>query len=184
MPQKRDKMKKTPTKKLSAIREEQRKRFIKNLIEEALINVLAEQEMDRTTAVPPSPVPPSPQTNSPTTQAASPPPGEEQPEVFTVEDMVDKLNVIRGGKSFADPEVFGRITTFFNSMSDEEKQMANKFLTDFGAVVIDATEDQLETQDQQQQIAKASGQGAAQTTAPQAMPASPPAPVTPTPNNM
>lgn len=124
--------------KKKSLTEERRERYIENLIEEAVINVLAEQEPPPS-AVPPSPTPPAPETN------AVDPAAEQLPEEeFTVDGMIDKLNVIRGGKSFSDPEVYARLVTYFNSLIEEEKADINKFLTELGSVVIDATEEEVE----------------------------------------
>ncbi len=57
---------------------------------------------------------------------------------LTVESMVDRLNVIRGGKSFSDPEVFGRMTTLWKSLSSEIKINLDKILTEIGKVVINS----------------------------------------------
>jgi hypothetical protein len=125
--------------KKKSLSEERRERYLKKLIEEAVINVLAEQE-PTPSAAPPSPVPPAPETN------AIDPTSELPEEEFTVDRMVDKLNVIRGGKSFTDPEVYGRLVTFFNSLTEEERVGIDRYLTELGAVVIDATEEEVEPQ--------------------------------------
>jgi hypothetical protein len=50
--------------------------------------------------------------------------------------MIDRLNVIRGGKSFADPEVYGQLTTHFNAMSEADKAVVDRFLQMIGKTVI------------------------------------------------
>ena len=57
---------------------------------------------------------------------------------LTVESMVDRLNVIRGGKSFSDPEVFGRLTTLWKGLPNETKTNIDKVLTEIGKVVINS----------------------------------------------
>lgn len=92
-------------------------------------------------AVPPSPVPPAPATNAP---APTPPPDPnappaatgDQPKPFDLDAMIDRLNVIRGGKSFADPEVYGQLTSYFKSTSDTDKAVIDKFLQSIGKIVI------------------------------------------------
>lgn len=162
------------------IKTEQRQRYIEYLIKEAVVNVLAEQEPPvATSAVPPSPVAPSPETNvqQPEVQAEPAAPEQEQ---FTVEAMVDKLNVLRGGRSFTDPEVFGRLTTFFNGLTDEQKANMESTLTELGKAVIGATEEEAGLEDPQQQQQQQTS-GAAQPPPPAPAPAAAPAPVTPTP---
>jgi hypothetical protein len=160
------------------INKEQRQRFIEYLIKEAVVNVLAEQEPPfATSAVPPSPVAASPETNVQQPEVQTEPAAPEQ-EQFTVEAMVDKLNVLRGGRSFTDPEVFGRLTTFFNGLTDEQKTNMESTLTELGKAVIGATEEEAGLEDPQQQQQSS---GAAQPPPPAPTPAAAPAPVTPTP---
>lgn len=85
---------------------------------------------------------------------------------LTVDGLIERLNVIRGGKSFSDPEVFGSLTALFKTLSDQDKRSLDNILLEIGKVVINA-----ETNDQQQQgqppAQQASGQGQ-QPPAPQA----------------
>ena len=92
-------------------------------------------------AVPPSPVPPAPATNTtaatpPTDPNAPPAAGGEQPKPFDLDVLIDRLNVIRGGKSFADPEVYGQLTSYFKATSDSDKAVIDRFLQDIGKIVI------------------------------------------------
>lgn len=136
---------------------EQRDRFLRNLIKEAVINVIAEQQPlpVQTSAVPPATPGIAPETNA--SEELQPPPEQapDQPEQFTPEAMVEKLNVLRGGRSFTDPEVFGRLTGFFNNLTDEQKSGLDHTLTELGKAVIGATEEEagLEDPAQQQQSA-------------------------------
>jgi len=119
---------------------ERRQRYLKNQIQEAVINVLKEQEpVVPTSAVPPATTAPAPETNGVETMTPDVAP---QDEVFTPELMVDKLNVLRGGKSFTDPEVFGRLTEFFNKLTDEQKGSLESMLSELGQAVIGATEEE------------------------------------------
>jgi hypothetical protein len=159
--------------KKQSLTEERRERYIEKLIEEAIINVLAEQE------IPPSPVPPSPVPPAPETNAIDP--ASEMPdEEFTVDRMVDKLNVVRGGKSFTDPEVYGRLVTFFNSLTVEERDGIDRFLTELGGVVIDAAEEEVEPQETPPAAPQRQAQPPAPTAqAPQSAPVAPSRPVSP-----
>lgn len=133
--------------------QERRARHIENLITEAVVNVIAEQDMMNRAV--PNPTPgPAPETNqmdpdiqNPIDRTAANP----EPEQFSVDTMVDKLNVLRGGRSFTDPEVFGRLTTFFNGLTDEQRTSMDWLLTELGKVVIDASEEQVDPDGQQQQ---------------------------------
>jgi hypothetical protein len=73
-------------------------------------------------------------------QAAAAPAGnvptdEETGEAITLDHILDRFNTIRSGKSFQDPEVYGKLTTLFKSMAPEEKIKLNQQLRNIGAVV-------------------------------------------------
>lgn len=122
-----------------------RKLYLSALLTEA-VRILKEQDpavppAPGGSAVPPSPVPPAPATNgAPPAPAAPPvdpnaaPAADAKP--FDVDSMIERLNVIRGGKSFADPEVYGQLTSFFKTLSDADKAAIDKFLQSIGKVVI------------------------------------------------
>jgi len=122
------------------LQQERKERFLRNLIKEAIINVLAEQ--DELSSVPPATTPPSPQTNISEPTPPSPSPTEEElPETtpgeveFTVDSMVDQLNILRGGKSFKDPEVYGKLNTFFNNLTEEQKNSTKWILEELTKIV-------------------------------------------------
>jgi hypothetical protein len=134
-----------------SLEQEKRERYLRNLIQEAVVNTLVEQEADRS-AAPPSPVAPAPETNQPSAEPPVPPEetqGQQQEE-FTADTLVDKLNVLRGGKSFTDPEVFGKLTTFFNNLTDEQKVSLDYFLSEMGKIVIGVVEQEAGLEHQQQ----------------------------------
>lgn len=121
-----------------------RKLYLAALITEA-VRVIKEAQGDvppTGQAVPPSPVPPATATNAPPPSPApdgapTPPPVDgEQPKPFDLDTLIDRLNVIRGGKSFADPEVYGHLTTYFNSLNDADKASVDRFLQSIGKIVI------------------------------------------------
>lgn len=94
-------------------------------------------------AVPPSPVAPAPATNTAASMPPPPPvpgavqPGQDgQPKPFDVDAMIERMNIIRGGRSFADPEVYGQLTSFFKGMSEADKAVVDKFLQDINRIVI------------------------------------------------
>lgn len=120
---------------------DKKKKYFASLLSEAA-RVLKEQDdvaappSGAVSAVPPSPAPtPS---IGPMSQTSETGPEGEKP--FTVDEMIERLNVIRGGKSFSDPEVYGQLTTFFKGLSDQDKAVIDKFLQGLGKVVIQVKE--------------------------------------------
>lgn len=67
--------------------------------------------------------------------SADVPTDEETGEAITLDHILERLNTIRSGKSFQDPEVYGKLTTLFKSMAPEEKIKLNQQLRNIGAVV-------------------------------------------------
>ena len=55
-------------------------------------------------------------------------------EPINIDVVIDRFNIIRGGKSFSDPEVYGQLTTLFNAMSEPEKVSIEGFLTKTGEI--------------------------------------------------
>lgn len=119
-------------------------------------------------AVPLSPVPPAPATN--TSAAAMPPappvpgaqPGQDmQQKPFDVDSMIERMNIIRGGRSFADPEVYGQLTSYFKGLNETDKAVIDRFLQDVNKIVIQV--------DTTQQVAGGGG-GAQPPVAPPAAP--------------
>lgn len=64
---------------------------------------------------------------------------DETGEALTLDHILDRLNTIRSGKSFSDPEVYGKLTTLYKSMSSEDKIKFNQQLRNIGAVVQNQT---------------------------------------------
>jgi hypothetical protein len=61
-------------------------------------------------------------------------------EPLTVESMIERLNVIRAGKSFDDPEVFGQLTTLYKGIENEKKTWLDSFLFNIGRIVQSVSE--------------------------------------------
>ena len=57
-------------------------------------------------------------------------------EPLSVDSMIDKINVIRGGRSFSEPEVYGQLTTIYKSLSDQDKVTIDRVLGEIGKIVI------------------------------------------------
>ena len=126
----------------------------KNLIAISLFSaakLLKEQEMDPPPAPDASPAPEGVAGETPTDDEGNP---------LTLEKLTDRMNIIRSGLSFKDPEVFGKLTSFYKALSTESKQILHKQLSDIGAIV------------QSQNPAQGGGNG---------VPAAPAAPAAPAP---
>lgn len=95
----------------------------KNLIAISLFSaakLLKEQEM----APPPAPE-----------ALASETPTDDEGNPLTIDKLIDRMNIIRSGLSFKDPEVFGKLTSFYRTLPTESKQTLHKQLSDIGAIV-------------------------------------------------
>lgn len=138
----------------------------RNLIALSLFNaatILKEQD-EAMVAAPPAP-------EAAPAGGESPAPLDEQGNAITLDKMIDRINIIRSGLSFEEPEVYGKLTTMFKSMPAEDKAKLYKQLTEISAIV------------QNIPAEKQAGQQAAETPTPEAAPppaapppAAPPAP--------
>ena len=129
--------------------EERRTRFLENLLQEAIVNILAEQaapEPPATPAAPPpaTPAAPPPATTAPETQEETN--VEDENTEFTIEEMIERLNVIRGGKSFKDNDVYTKLVVLFSKLSDQQKNDLRQMLIAIGQAVINVPEDNSEQQ--------------------------------------
>ena len=107
----------------------------KNLIALSLFNaakMLKEQEEAEL-----APPPPDAQQSAPTSPGDGGPgvPRGKGGEPLTIENMIERFNVIRAGKSFDDPEVFGQLTTLYKAMEDDQKQKLDSLLWNIGKIV-------------------------------------------------
>ena len=146
--------------------------FRKNLIALSLFNVaqlLREQE-EAAAAAPPAPEAPA----APAPEAAE---GgvatDEQGKPITIDSVIDRMNIIRSGLSFEDPEVYGKLTTMFKKMTPEDKMKLNKQLTDIGAIVQNIPAEK--------QAGQQPEEAPAPEAAPEAAPPAAPAPAAPAP---
>ena len=150
-----------------ALQEDRRKKYLSGLINEAIVQILSEQEAAAAPMGMPAPATPPADVSAPPSPEA---PASSQPKEFTVDDMIERLNVIRGGRSFTDPEVYGQLVTFFKTLSDEQKASMEKFLMDLGKIVINVNE---------QEAPPSPEASAAPPATPAAQPEVPPAPTAP-----
>ena len=129
----------------NSLKKERRERHLANLIREAIVNVIAEQQQ----AVPPPPAAmpdqsvPQPMPQDP---AQTPQPDQTQQQELSVDSLIERLNVIRGGKSFTDPQVYEAMTNFYNGLTPQDKESLDRNLTEIGKVVISANDQQQQGQ--------------------------------------
>jgi hypothetical protein len=118
-----------------ALKEDRRKKYLSGLINEAIVQIISEQDA----AAAPAPVG-MPAPAAPPVDASAPAEPTSNTTEFTVDDMIERLNVVRGGRSFTDPEVYGQLVTFFKTLNDEQKTSMQKFLMDLGKIVINVND--------------------------------------------
>ena len=118
----------------------------KNLLALAIFNaasMLAEQAPPAAAspapppAAPADPMAPGGSAPGPEAQLASPAaaaPGAPVDEL-SVDSLIERLNAIRAGKSFSDPEVYGKLTTLYNQIPQEERPAIDKLMADIGVAV-------------------------------------------------
>lgn len=143
--------------------------FRKNLIALSLFNaatLLKEQEEGAAIASP-TPAPEVPSGEAPV---------DEKGKVITLEELIDRINVIRAGLSFEDPEVYGKLTTLFKGFTPEEKLKLYRQLTDISAIVQNIPAEKQSKEPETE--APAPAETPAEVPAPAA---APPAPVVPPP---
>jgi hypothetical protein len=118
-----------------ALKEDRRKKYLSGLINEAIVQIISEQDA----AAAPAPIG-MPAPAAPPVDASAPAEPTSNTTEFTVDDMIERLNVVRGGRSFTDPEVYGQLVTFFKTLNDEQKTSMQKFLMDLGKIVINVND--------------------------------------------
>jgi hypothetical protein len=94
--------------------------FLRNLREQA----------DQVT--PPAPAP-APAASAPAAVGADAPQGSPQP--ITVEDIIDKLNIVRAGRSTKDADVKRELEEYIGQFSEEEKTALVAFLQGLGQIL-------------------------------------------------
>jgi len=58
-----------------------------------------------------------------------------QPKEITLDSVVERLNVIRGGKSLKDPQVYTELNSYFTSLPDQDRQQLFGFLTKISQII-------------------------------------------------
>lgn len=118
---------------------------LENMIKEAVTLALYEQGQQPPAApanagpVPPPAPPPPPEQNQPPVpqpQDGTPPDQAQGQPQMTIDSMIERLNVIRGGKSFTDPEVYGQLVTYFKKITPEQNQVIDQYLQDISRIMV------------------------------------------------
>lgn len=130
---------------------EHRKRALADMITDGVKATIKEQQEQQQAAPPVPAVAPSaqPQQAAPPAEPTQAP--EQQTAPPTVDNLVTRLNVIRGGSSFSDPEVYGQLTTFWNSLAPEQMTQMDEALASIGKIVTPANNQPGAQQQQQPQ---------------------------------
>lgn len=118
--------------------------------------VVEQDQMAAPAAQPAQPGMPDPAAQQPA-QTPAPSGGDGQP--LTVDKLISRLNAIRGGRSFSDPEVYNSLANFFKNLNDSDKQVLDNILLEISKIVINAETEQTPPA-QQQAPQTQSGQGA------------------------
>lgn len=145
---------------------EVKKAKLENLLKEMVTLALFEQMQTGQVQQPPapaSPTPPPPQ--NPPTNAPAASPEEQAPqnqpypqEELTLDTMIERLNVIRGGKSFTDPEIYGQLTTYFKTLTPENKAMLDSFLQNVSKIMVNVRQEPDESGGQEMNAANSGAQ--------------------------
>lgn len=141
---------------------ESKTKYVKWLVESAITEVLLEQaevpvQQPPVQAAPaPAPGAPAPSADPSMEQPAEQAPA---PQVMSLDDMIEKLNVVRGGRSFTDPEVYTKLGETYKSFTDQQKADFGAALSKIVEVVINPQEAGQPDQTQQQQQQPMSGVG-------------------------
>lgn len=122
-----------------------KKSHLRLLIQEALTQVLLEQDPMMGAPPPPPPAPPmgGPADVAPAPpgmDAAAPPTAEQegldsQPGGITVDKIIERLNLIRSGKSLTEPEVYGKMRALVQGLAQEQRTLLDFVLQELEKVV-------------------------------------------------
>jgi hypothetical protein len=147
------------------------------LLESAVSNVLAEQAAQQAeqqvapvaAAQPPASLPAPTDVAPVDPNAPAAPPAQV---AMSLDDLIEKLNLIRGGRSFTDPEVYTKMGEVFKTFTDQQKTNLDASLSKVIDVIVNPDE---------QQPAPAPAAPPAQDQAPQNPPPAPQASPAPAP---
>jgi len=145
-----------------------------------LLHVIREQDETAAAAPAPAPEAPAPDAAQPAAPAAAPAQGENKP--VTVEDIIERLNIVRSGRSTKDADVKSELEEYISQFDEDEKTALMAFLEGLGQILTSGVDssDAADPRDPYAlQIKKslgASAANAAQTPTPAAAPAPAPTP--------
>lgn len=97
----------------------------------------------------PAPMPTAPQAPAQQSMGAGGSPVSVDGQPLTIDSLIDRLNIIRGGKSFNKPEVYGKLDGWYKTIDPSTKQIMDRMLNDIGKAMIDADEENPQPQPQQ-----------------------------------
>ncbi len=85
------------------------------------------------------PAPPEPVAAAPEAGASPTPTGvatdAETGEALTLDNILERLNIIRSGKSFSDPAVYANLSNWYQKLPPDEQTKLNESLKTIGAIV-------------------------------------------------
>lgn len=131
---------------------------IKKIISQAKKYSLLEQLLKEDPAVPPAPpappaapAAPAPDMSMDALLGGTDPaaagqegiPGQDKP--VALDDVVDRLNVIRGGKSLKDPQVYTELNTYFASLQEPDRKQLFDFLNKISQIITGTAADDQNT---------------------------------------
>lgn len=111
------------------------KRFKRLLLAEAIRKTIKEQQVAAAQQQPQA-QPQAPDINVGDQQGPAVPNQQLSVGIDSVDSIIEKLNLIRGGSSFKDPEVYGQLTTWYNNIPDEMKVTLNDYMTAISNIVM------------------------------------------------
>lgn len=113
---------------------ETRAKLIALSLFEAGKQVVLKEQQDPGQVPPTGTAPPMPQEQQPQNQQPAPA-VDSTGQNLTVESLIEKLNVIRGGKSFDAPEVHSQLNALYQNIQDQDKITLDRILIDIGKAV-------------------------------------------------
>lgn len=111
------------------------KRFKRLLLAEAIRKTIKEQQVAAAQQQPQAQSQ-APDVNVGDQQGPASPNQQLSAGIDSVDSIIEKLNLIRGGSSFKDPEVYGQLTTWYNNIPDEMKVTLNDYMTAISNIVM------------------------------------------------
>lgn len=130
---------------------ETKTKLLKFLVESAIDDILLEQTMEQEASQLPVQA-----TGQPPVQQTAPEAAPEQPpvQVMSLDEMIESLNMIRGGRSFTDPEVYTKLGEVYKTFSDTQKSELGTSLKKIVEVIINPGQVQTDVSEPQTTVPK------------------------------